>query len=93
MYEFFQHVRDWLHQDEVFVSAKDAGKHFEIQRTQSSSLLPEASVFDTLTDSILSGEMDVALLTDKNVNKQIRRGKRAKLHTFFFILFFLIHRN
>ncbi|KAK8406036.1 hypothetical protein O3P69_007039 [Scylla paramamosain] len=68
-----KHVKDWLQQDELFVSAEDASQQFETQRRQSSSLLPEASVFDTLTDSILSGEMDVALLTDKNVSKQIRR--------------------
>ncbi|XP_045129511.1 uncharacterized protein LOC123515129 isoform X3 [Portunus trituberculatus] len=68
-----KHVKDWLEQDEVFVSAEDAGQQFEAERRQSLSLLPEASVFDTVTDSILSGEMDVALLTDKNVNKQIRR--------------------
>lgn len=70
-------MQDDPDQDEVFVSAKYMNHRFEAQRQSLSSFLPETSVFDTLTDSILGGELDVSLLTDKNVGEQIRRGELA----------------
>ena len=82
-YLFFILKTGFIQQDEVFVSAEDASHQFETQRRHS-SLLPEASVFDTLTDSILGGELDVSLLADKDVGKQIRRGKLVKLDFFLF---------
>lgn len=66
----------------MFFSAKYMSHKFEAQAQSLSSLLPETSVFDTLTDSILGGELDVSLLTNKNVGEQIRRGELDQLiHT------------
>ncbi|XP_050690896.1 uncharacterized protein LOC126982672 isoform X2 [Eriocheir sinensis] len=68
-----QEFQDSPERDEVFVSAKYMSHKFEAQTQSVSSLLPETSVFDTLTDSILGGELDVSLLANKNVGEQIRR--------------------
>lgn len=57
------------------MSASDASHKFEAQKQSQSSLLPESSVFDTLADSILGGELDSSLLADRNVGEQIRRGE------------------
>lgn len=72
-----QEFQDSPERDEVFVSAKYMSHKFEAQTQSVLSLLPETSVFDTLTDSILGGELDVSLLTNKNVGEQIRRGELA----------------
>lgn len=64
----------------MFISAEYMTHKFESRRQESSSsLLPESSVFDTLTDSILGGELEPSILTDRGIGEQIRRGKLTRL--------------
>lgn len=64
-------------EEEKFVS--DPQKVSELlartDENKRSSLLPEKSIFDTLTDSILLGESALELLHQDEVKSEVRRGK------------------
>lgn len=73
-------LKEPLIEEEKFVS--DPQKVSELlaktEENKRSSLLPEESMFNTLTDSILLGESALDLLHLDEVKSEVRRGKLSK---------------